>query len=309
MTSKLRIITHILALIVFKSTLAQALPSEIQADILNAEIKESMAQEKWDAAAKSMEKLQNLGVTLPEDFPIRHAEILMKTGKGEEAKAVLLQYITEVGKKGVHYQEALTLYAKCDSVSNNSRKDNTRSTQGAGEQAGNSLVPELLNKDPNAIIARVKSHPITHGEVLKLMPESIPPQDQQQLYELIRDDILIGSQLVDLATVEVIFDEQGVHSSLSKDPGQVVARVNGVDINYGHVVEEMNSVEFNNTLLKIHEVDEQGSVSGKIIVVRLRDMNPAPDEVVIYELAKDACIRKRAAEIAYANGAVVELVK
>ena len=92
---------------------AVQLPPEIQVDRHLVRAQRLLSEDKPWAALDELEKIVSLqkehGLTLPEDFHFKHAQVAFAAGQTESAIDSLNKYLVVAGREGEFYQEALEL--------------------------------------------------------------------------------------------------------------------------------------------------------------------------------------------------------
>ena len=92
----------------------------IQADLYLVQTEEYMNQKNYAAAQEAMGKILELqeehGLTLPDEFHFKYAQVLERAGSYTEAIAALHDYLEIAGQSGTHYRAALSLLHKASQV-------------------------------------------------------------------------------------------------------------------------------------------------------------------------------------------------
>ena len=95
---------------------AAELKPAIQADLYLVQTEEYMNQKNYAAAQEAMGKILELqeehGLTLPDEFHFKYAQVLERARSYAEAIAALHDYLEIAGQSGTHYREALSLLHK-----------------------------------------------------------------------------------------------------------------------------------------------------------------------------------------------------
>ena len=93
--------------------LAGQLPSEAQADRYLLQAEDWIRQQDFVAAKGALDRIVELqeehGLTIPDAFWFRHAEVSQRVGLQEEAIESATRYVTLAGRDGEHYVDALRL--------------------------------------------------------------------------------------------------------------------------------------------------------------------------------------------------------
>ncbi|SFQ34392.1 hypothetical protein [Variovorax sp. 770b2] len=97
--------------LVFDDPLSDMDPSVAQ-DVLLAKITASMKENRYDQAIPSFERLERLGVALPESFYYFYILALNKGGRQSDAKTRAANYLTDIGRKGAYYKEVVEIMAQ-----------------------------------------------------------------------------------------------------------------------------------------------------------------------------------------------------
>ena len=104
-----------LALLVLSgdASLAGQLPPEAQADRYLLQAEDWIRQQDFTAAKGALDRIVELqeehGLTIPDAFWYRHAEVSQRVGLQEEAIESATRYVTLAGRAGEHYVDALRL--------------------------------------------------------------------------------------------------------------------------------------------------------------------------------------------------------
>ena len=95
---------------------AAELKPAIQADLYLVQTEDYMKQKNYAAAQEAMGKILELqeahGLTLPDEFHFKYAQVLERAGSYAQAIAALHDYLEIAGQSGTHYREALSLLHK-----------------------------------------------------------------------------------------------------------------------------------------------------------------------------------------------------
>ena len=102
----------VLALFAHQGPAAQLSP-EIQADRFLMQAEDRIQKQDFAGAKAALDRILELeaehGLTIPEAFHFRHAEVALRVGLHEEAIESVTRYLTVAGRDGEHYREALRL--------------------------------------------------------------------------------------------------------------------------------------------------------------------------------------------------------
>ena len=116
-------------------TAAAQLPPEIQMDRHLVRAKRLLSEDRPWAALAEMDKIVSLqkehGLTLPEDFHFKHAQVAFAAGRTESAIDSLNKYLVGAGRDSKFYQEALELL---DSAEEKFRRDEVQRKRIEAEQ-------------------------------------------------------------------------------------------------------------------------------------------------------------------------------
>ena len=106
-----KIVLSICSLFLIFSLVAQDdLPPEVQVDLLIIEAKTFMEADNWSAARRSMEKMADLGIPLPDDYHYQYGKILFEAGEYSRSLTELLIYLNKTGQEGKYYDECISLF-------------------------------------------------------------------------------------------------------------------------------------------------------------------------------------------------------
>ena len=102
----------VLALFAHQGPAVQLSP-EIQADRFLMQAEDRIQKQDFAGAKAALDRILELeaehGLTIPEAFHFRHAEVALRVGLHEEAIESVTRYLTVAGRDGEHYREALRL--------------------------------------------------------------------------------------------------------------------------------------------------------------------------------------------------------
>ena len=102
----------VLALFAHQGPAVQLSP-EIQADRYLMQAEDRIQKQDFAGAKAALDRILDLeaehGLTIPEAFHFRHAEVALRVGLHEEAIESVTRYLTVAGRDGEHYREALRL--------------------------------------------------------------------------------------------------------------------------------------------------------------------------------------------------------
>ena len=111
----------VLALFAHQGPAAQLSP-EIQADRFLMQAEDRIQKQDFAGAKAALDRILELeaehGLTIPEAFHFRHAEVTLRVGQHEEAIESVTRYLTVAGRDGEHYREALRLLNAAEAVQN-----------------------------------------------------------------------------------------------------------------------------------------------------------------------------------------------
>ena len=111
----------LLALLANQGPAAQLSP-EIQADRYLMQAEDRIQKQDFAGAKAALDHILELeaeqGLTLPEAFYFRHAEVAQRVGDHEEAIESVTRYLTVAGRDGEHYREALRLLNAAEAAQN-----------------------------------------------------------------------------------------------------------------------------------------------------------------------------------------------
>ncbi len=113
-----------------------ALPKEVQADLLQEEIIQSLKSNDMDAAAKQIQRYRALGVEVPPTIMIIESKVAIARKEFVQAKRVLEEYFNKTGTGHQDYKKALALY----------RQVQAPAKQQAGRQAAAKALADEENK-------------------------------------------------------------------------------------------------------------------------------------------------------------------
>ena len=89
------------------------LPPEIQADLYLLRVEEQLQEQDFVGARETMDQILGLqeehDLTLPAEFFFRYAQVSERVGEFDTAIEHVTRYLTEAGRDGEHYVEALRL--------------------------------------------------------------------------------------------------------------------------------------------------------------------------------------------------------
>ena len=89
------------------------LPPEIQADMYLLRVEEQLQEQDFVGAKETMDQILGLqeahDLTLPAEFFFRYAQVSERVGEFDTAMEHVTRYLTEAGRDGEHYVEALRL--------------------------------------------------------------------------------------------------------------------------------------------------------------------------------------------------------
>ena len=97
--------------IVFDDPLSEMDPAIAQ-DILLSKITSSIKNRKYAEALPGFERLESLGVELPESFYFNYISALEKSGERDEARARALAYLKKHGKAGQYYDKVVEMMSR-----------------------------------------------------------------------------------------------------------------------------------------------------------------------------------------------------
>lgn len=101
------------AILMASSVAAQAaLPSDMQLDILTAELAQAIEKNDHNKVLSIFRQMRGQGIDLPPRFTFVEARSLAELGKNLEARRALERYMKEEGRKGQYYEQAVALYVK-----------------------------------------------------------------------------------------------------------------------------------------------------------------------------------------------------
>ena len=102
---------------------AAQLTPEIQADRYLMQAEDRIQKQDFAGAKAALDRILELeaehGLTIPEAFHFRHAEVAQRVGQHEEAIESVTRYLTVAGRSGEHYREALRLLNATEAAQNN----------------------------------------------------------------------------------------------------------------------------------------------------------------------------------------------
>ena len=102
---------------------AAQLTPEIQADRYLMQAEDRIQKQDFAGAKAALDRILELeaehGLTIPEAFHFRHAEVAQRVGQHEEAIESVTRYLTVAGRSGEHYREALRLLNAAEAAQNN----------------------------------------------------------------------------------------------------------------------------------------------------------------------------------------------
>ena len=111
----------VLALLANQGLAAQLSP-EIQADRYLMQAEDRIQKQDFAGAKAALDRILELeaehGLTIPEAFHFRHAEVALRVGQHEEAIESVTRYLTVAGRDGEHYREALRLLNAAEAAQN-----------------------------------------------------------------------------------------------------------------------------------------------------------------------------------------------
>ena len=111
----------VLAFFAHQGPAAQLSP-EIQADRFLMQAEDRIQKQDFAGAKAALDRILELeaehGLTIPEAFHFRHAEVTLRVGQHEEAIESVTRYLTVAGRDGEHYREALRLLNAAEAVQN-----------------------------------------------------------------------------------------------------------------------------------------------------------------------------------------------
>lgn len=93
-------------------TAGAALPSDMQLDILTAELAQAVENNDHKKILSIFQQMRSQGIGLPPRFAFVEARSLAELGKNLEARRALERYMKEEGRKGQYYDQAVALYVK-----------------------------------------------------------------------------------------------------------------------------------------------------------------------------------------------------
>ena len=101
---------------------AAQLSPEIQADRFLMQAEDRIQKQDFAGAKAALDRILELeaehGLTIPEAFHFRHAEVAQRVGQHEEAIESVTRYLTVAGRNGEHYREALRLLNVAEAAQN-----------------------------------------------------------------------------------------------------------------------------------------------------------------------------------------------
>ncbi len=145
-----------LLLLPMNQGLASQLPPHIQADLYLMQAEENIEKQDFAAAKEALDRILDLqkehGLTIPEAFYFRHAEVAARVGLYKEAVESVTRYLTMAGRDGEHYKDALELL--------NASQAETFSADRAceGKSKGSECWMELINQ-PECYVWNAYLHP------------------------------------------------------------------------------------------------------------------------------------------------------
>ena len=111
----------VLALVANQGPAVQLSP-EIQADRYLMQAEDRIQKQDFAGAKAALDRILELeaehGLTIPEAFHFRHAEVALRVGQHEEAIESVTRYLTVAGRDGEHYREALRLLNAAEAAQN-----------------------------------------------------------------------------------------------------------------------------------------------------------------------------------------------
>lgn len=111
MKTLLKVAPLLFALLWF-SMPAQALPPQVEADLLMKEIGEAMKAGRYEGLSEKFQRVAELRVNVPETFEFHWGKTLYQSKDYEGALLHLDRYLSKSGSNGKFYTEALGLYSK-----------------------------------------------------------------------------------------------------------------------------------------------------------------------------------------------------
>ena len=115
------LVIALLTLLGNQGAVAQLSP-EIQADRFLMQAEDRIQKQDFAGAKASLDRILDLeaehGLTIPEAFHFRHAEVAQRVGDHEEAIESVTRYLTAAGRDGEHYREALRLLNAAEAAQN-----------------------------------------------------------------------------------------------------------------------------------------------------------------------------------------------
>ena len=98
------------------------LSPEIEADRFLMQAEDRIQDQDFSGAKAALDRILELqeehGLTIPEAFYFRHAEVSQRVGLFEEAIESVTRYLTVAGRDGEHYREALRLLNSAEAAKN-----------------------------------------------------------------------------------------------------------------------------------------------------------------------------------------------
>ena len=115
------LVIALLTLLGNQGAVAQLSP-EIQADRFLMQAEDRIQKQDFAGAKAALDRILDLeeehGLTIPEAFHFRHAEVAQRVGDHEEAIESVTRYLTAAGRDGEHYREALRLLNAAEAAQN-----------------------------------------------------------------------------------------------------------------------------------------------------------------------------------------------
>ena len=163
----------VLALFAHQGPAVQLSP-EIQADRFLMQAEDRIQKQDFAGAKAALDRILELeaehGLTIPEAFHFRHAEVALRVGQHEEAIESVTRYLTVAGRDGEHCREALRLLNAAEAAQKSPIAGMEFVRVPAGEFLMGSTSEEALSREQPVTRVRISrafelgKHEVTQAE-------------------------------------------------------------------------------------------------------------------------------------------------